>query len=82
MSKVGLPYLPCTLVWTKKVWTNILLSTLPTSPKSLDILEKNFATKFISSWNILGYNEDIYYQGGLKIKALVITYDFNNENPS
>ena len=43
----------------------MLLSTLFTFPKSLDILEIKFAPKFISLWNILGYNEDTYYQGGL-----------------
>ena len=36
-----------------------------TSPKSLDIFEKEFAPKFISSWDILAYNEDTYYQEGL-----------------
>ena len=61
----------------KKVWTNILLSTLPTSPKSLDILEVMFAPKFISSWNILEHNEDTYYHGNLLIKAL-IDDDFKN----
>ena len=44
---LGVPYLPCSLVWTKKVWTNILLSTLPTYPKSLDILELKFALEFL-----------------------------------
>ena len=43
MSKLGLPYVPCTLIWTKKVWTSTLLSTLPTYPKSWDILELKFA---------------------------------------
>ena len=36
-----------------------------TSPKSLDIFEIEFAPKFISSWDILAYNEDTYYQEGL-----------------
>ena len=70
MSKVGLPYLPSTLVWTKISLdkSNTLLSTLPTSPKSLDILEIKFAPKFISSWNIiLGYNENTYHQEGFSI---------------
>ena len=48
----------------------MLLSTLLTFPKSLDILEIKFAPKFTSSWNILGFNEDTYTQGGLQIKAL------------
>ena len=42
----------------------MLLSTLFTFPKSLDILEIKFAPKFISSWNILGHYEDTYNQGG------------------
>ena len=37
-----------------------------TSPKSLGIFEIEFAPKFISSWDILAYNEDTYYQEGLK----------------
>ena len=45
--------------------------TLPTHQKNLDILEINFAPKFISSWIILGYNEDTYHQGGLQIKARI-----------
>ena len=45
----------------------MLLSTLPTFPNSLDILEIKFAPKFISSWNILGYNENTYHQEGLSI---------------
>ena len=33
----------------KKVWTSTLFSTLPTYPKSLDILKINFAPKRIFS---------------------------------
>ena len=46
MSKLGLPYLPSTLVWTKK---STLFSTLPTYPKSLDILKIKFGPKRIFS---------------------------------
>ena len=41
----------------------MLLSTLPNFPNNLDILEIRFAPKFMSSWNILRYNEDTYNQG-------------------
>ena len=53
MSKLGVPKVPCILIWTKKVWTNTLLSTLPTSPKSLDILEIKFALEFLIFTGIL-----------------------------
>ena len=47
MSKLGLPYLPRSLVWTKKV---LLLSTLPSYPKSFDIFELKFVLKRIFSY--------------------------------
>ena len=47
MSKLGVPYPPCSLVWTKISGTSILLSTLPSYQKSLDILELKFALEFL-----------------------------------
>ena len=49
MSKLGLPYLPSTLVWTKISLDKYSIFTLPTYPKSLDILKIKFSPKHIFS---------------------------------
>ena len=48
MSKLGLPYLPKSLVWTKKKFGQVLL--LSTYPKSLEIFELKFVLKRIFSY--------------------------------
>ena len=49
MSKLGLPNLPRSLVWTKKFGQVLVLSTLPTYSKSLDIFKLKFVLKRIFS---------------------------------
>ena len=71
MSKMGLPYLPRTLVWTK-ISLDKYSPVYPTYiSKKFEHSGKKFAPKFISLWNIYGYNEDTYYQRGLEIEALI-----------
>ena len=62
---MGLPYLPSTLEWTK-ISLDEYSPVYPTYlSKKFGHFGKKFAPKFISSLNVLGYNEDTYYQTGL-----------------
>ena len=65
MSKMGLPYQPSTVEWTK-ISLDKYSPVYPTYLfKKFGHFEIKFGPKFISSWNILGYNESTYHQGDL-----------------